>query len=79
MPKYKGVFSGLKTVFQQEGFAGLYKGVHISAFVSAFASFCFFSLYSKYYIDTKKLSYNTNKMEFNQWLPQPMLELRQVF
>ncbi len=54
VPKYMGVVSGLKTIYRTEGFAGLYKGVHISAFVSAFASFCFFGMYSSNDLDMKQ-------------------------
>lgn len=42
VPKYNGIYNALKTIYQQEGFRGLFKGFHVSILTQASVTALFF-------------------------------------
>lgn len=44
VPKYEGVFRGLRDIYHNEGFKGLFKGFYISIISQAIATAFFFLL-----------------------------------
>jgi hypothetical protein len=45
VPKYEGIFHGIKQIYKAEGFSGLFKGIHLTTFTAAAASSLFFWMY----------------------------------
>jgi len=63
VPKYTGIINGFKTIYQEEGFKGLYRGFHISIFSQAIATAIFFWLYFYFYLDINDRKFDMLKMD----------------
>jgi solute carrier family 25, member 44 len=44
VPRYRGIFDAIRTIYREEGLRGLYKGYHISMLTQASVTALFFWL-----------------------------------
>jgi len=45
IPAYRGIFDAMRTIYKEEGFFCLYRGVIINLIAGSLANMCFFYIY----------------------------------
>jgi hypothetical protein len=45
IPKYRGIYDAMRSIYKEEGFFSLYRGVLINMVAGSLANMCFFYIY----------------------------------
>jgi len=62
IPQYRGIYDALRTMYQVEGMASLYRGAFVNIVAGSFANFAFFYVYSD-----GKIRYDYDPSQPNSW------------